>query len=185
MWNRERAAWIAVLACALACAGCGGERAEPAPGEAPPASKAARNPFGLADIPDCCGPTVHEFAREAPGLAAADDENASAWVHMGRGPHTSIDGEWAGRWRVEEGEWISGSATIRTVGGRVYIHHRDTAEYLIEAEREGDRLVGRYVNTRDDRDTSPWVGTVVSNERIDGSWRSGRWDFRRGGAGEP
>jgi hypothetical protein len=29
------------------------------------------------------------------------------------------------------------------------------------------------------RDTSPWLGIIVDDERIDGIWTQGRWDLRR------
>jgi hypothetical protein len=77
--------------------------------------------------------------------------------------------------------WITGVAKVRSVGDRVFILHSDkTNVYLMEARREGkNRLVGRYVNTNIPEDTSPWVGVIVDDERIDGIWRFGRWDLRR------
>jgi hypothetical protein len=67
------------------------------------------------------------------------------------------------------------------VDNRVYILYREgTAAYLIDARRDGkNRLVGKYLNLQDHRDTYPWVGLIIGNQRIDGAWTGGRWDFRR------
>src|SRR5438874_1084834 len=47
----------------------------------------------------------------------------------------SIDGEWAGRWSggSAEDQWATGTATIQTVGERVYILFRQGVQaYLID-----------------------------------------------------
>ena len=44
---------------------------------------------------------------------------------------------------------------------------------------EGARLVGKYINLTDPKITRPWIGLIVSNQRIDGRWTGGRLDFRR------
>jgi hypothetical protein len=52
--------------------------------------------------------------------------------------------------------------------------------YLIELRRAGDDLlVGRYKNLTIASDSTPWVGGIISPERIDGRWAGGRWDLRR------
>ena len=53
--------------------------------------------------------------------------------------------------------------------------------WLLEAVKEGkDRLVGRWVQVGNPKDTGPFVGLIVDDERIDGTWGSdARWDFRR------
>lgn len=55
--------------------------------------------------------------------------------------------------------------------------------WLLEAAMEpGGRLVGRWVQVGNPRDTGPFIGLIVDEERIDGVWDwSGRsrWDFRR------
>jgi hypothetical protein len=146
------------------------------------AGSETRNPFGLPDVEDCCGEESRRFADgQSPG--GEDDGNASAWPTASSGPHDSIDGSWSGRWRREEEAWVEGTATVETVGDTVFIHFKDEIDYLIEARREGDRLIGRYVNAGQKVDSLYWTGFVVSNERIDGFWPLGRWDFRRG-AGE-
>jgi hypothetical protein len=49
----------------------------------------------------------------------------------------------------------------------------------MEALRQGDRLTGRYHAVDQPRDTGPCVFRIVGPDRLDGSWPSGRWDFRR------
>jgi hypothetical protein len=50
---------------------------------------------------------------------------------------------------------------------------------LIDARREGTRLVGKYINLTDPKVTRPWIGLIVNNLRIDGRWTGRRLDFRR------
>ncbi len=40
-------------------------------------------------------------------------------------------------------------------------------------------MVGKYINLSDPSVTQPWIGLIVSEERIDGRWPAGRLDFRR------
>jgi hypothetical protein len=61
----------------------------------------------------------------------------------------------------------------------VFILWKNAMTYLIEAERRGNKLVGRYVNVDKPEDTSPWMGIVVDEYRIDGFYSQGRWDLRR------
>lgn len=78
-------------------------------------------------------------------------------------------------------EWQAGLATVKVVGDRVYILHKEGMDtYLIEARRVGKRrLVVRYLRLGNPALAAPWVGVVVDDERIDGAWRHGRWDLRR------
>jgi hypothetical protein len=50
---------------------------------------------------------------------------------------------------------------------------------LIDARRDGARLVGKYINLTDPKIMRPWIGLIVSDLRIDGRWTGGRLDFRR------
>ena len=118
-----------------------------------------------------------------------DDENAALWAMVSRGSPTSLDGDWSSRWKCPDPQcgWHTGLSRVQTVGERVFIVHRDLGTvYLIEARREGDRLIGKYQNARLEyrRDAFPWFGRIVDGERIDGVWRHGngqflRWDLRR------
>jgi hypothetical protein len=138
------------------------------------------NPFGVADVMAPDWKDVQLFAGTVGLAGGSDDANAEPWAAAR--PREPIDGEWAGRWRggSAEDEWAVGTATITTVGERVYILFRQGGQgYLIDARKEGRRLVGKYLNLSDHRDTYPGVGLIVNNERIDGAWTGGRWDFRR------
>jgi len=143
-----------------------------------------RNPFKVQDVPDPDGEDVKAFSAKVKLEGDAKDANAKQWVEDATaGKKGSLDGEWSSRWNggKADADWISGTARVKSVGDRVYILYSDrTNTYLIDARREGkNRLVGRYVNTNVAKDTSPWVGVVVDNERIDGVWSQGRWDLRR------
>jgi hypothetical protein len=137
-----------------------------------------RNPFSVEDVPDPVGPDVEAFAATIPAGDPALDENAIAWVIVATAAD-GLGGAWSSRWRAGTAEWQQGVATVQVVGDRLYILYRDSGTYLIEAERRGDRLVGRYANLKNPKDTSPWVGTIVDDYRIDGHWSGGRWDLRR------
>jgi hypothetical protein len=145
------------------------------------------NPFGVADVLAPDWKDVELFAATVQLAGDANDANAAPWAGVQQ--RESIDGEWAGRWgggSAADG-WGVGTATIQTVGDRVYILFRQGgwANYLIDARKVGEnRLVGKYLNLQDHRDSYPWVGLIVSPERIDGAWTGGRWDFRRHLQGE-
>jgi hypothetical protein len=139
------------------------------------------NPFGVADVMAPNWNDVQLFAATVSLAGDSSDPNAAAWA--GAQQRESIDGEWAGRWGGGSAgaEWAAGTATIKTVGERVYILFKQGAYgHLIDARKEGNgRLVGKYLNLQDHRDSYPGVGLIVTNERIDGAWTGGRWDFRR------
>lgn len=138
-----------------------------------------RNPYSVEDVPDPVGGDVEDFARSV--RVAADpstDENALAWVTVAT-EADGLEGAWTSRWRVGNEPWRQGVATLKLDGDRVFIMYKDEGTYLIEAERRGDRLVGRYVNVANPTDSSPFFGIVVDPYRIDGFWKRGRWDLRR------
>ena len=127
---------------------------------------------------------VEEFAVKAILTGSDDDPNASVWQSAEAIPSSgAIDGYWFSRWgggRAKE-TWSPGIAMISTLGSMVIILFDDAlSTYLIVARRDGPtRLVGRYISLSEDRDSTPWVGEIVSRDRIDGVWAQGRWDFRR------
>jgi hypothetical protein len=137
-----------------------------------------RNPFSVPDVPDPTGPDVEQFAKELPLGDPALDENAIAWVITAT-KADGLAGAWSSRWRDGQTSWHQGVATLVLEPDRAFILYRDAGTYLIEAERRGDRLVGRYVNLERAHDTSPWIGLIVDDYRIDGYWARGRWDLRR------
>ncbi len=152
-----------------------------------------RNPFNVPDVPNPNDQEVLAFAAGAKLTGTADDENAEGWTTSGdRDRHDSIEGNWSSRWNGgadptipgdAENKWKQGRAEVRAAEDRVYVlfdWNNEARRGLIEARREGTaRLVGKYINLTDPRITSPWVGLIVSNHRIDGRWSGGRLDFRR------
>ena len=115
-----------------------------------------RNPFGVMDVPNPNDQEVLEFATRAKLAGTSDDENAKAWAALSdHDQYEAIEGNWSSRWN----------------GG--------ARRGLIDAHREGTRLVGKYINLTDPKVTRPWIGLIVSNRRIDGRWTGGRLDFRR------
>ncbi len=148
------------------------------------AVKARRNPFGVADVHDPDGADVQAFVPYVDLQGGSDDDNAKLWTDKAvSAVPGSIEGEWAGRWYGGDigASWDVGAVTLKTVGDRVYILFKDSEyTFLIDARRDGqDRLIGRYACVGDPSDSTPWVGRIVSPERIDGQWTAGRWDFRR------
>jgi len=144
----------------------------------------ARNPFNVEDVPDPDGEDVKAFAAKVKLSGATNDPNAVQWAEKATsGTSDSLDGEWSSRWNRDRAreDWFTGTAKVKSVGDRVYIYYKDrTNEYLIDARREGKtRLVGRYLNLGEHNDTTPWVGVIIDDQRIDGIWTLGRWDLRR------
>lgn len=143
-----------------------------------------RNPFGVEDINNPFGGDVISF-YESLSIPFSDetDLNATNWTSVPSGTNTSVYGDWSGRWNGGKAgnNWISGTALFEEKNGFIYILYTDqTSNYLTEARFENDStLVGRYMNLDTPTDTSPWVGIIKSNSRIDGIWKDGRWDYRR------
>ena len=153
----------------------------------------ARNPFGVMDVPDPDDQGVLEFAAGAELAGTSDDENARTWATPSdRDRYGAIEGHWCSRWNGgadptipgdAANKWKQGQAEVRTANDRVYVlfdWDHGARKGLIEARREGTtRLVGRYINLTDPKITRPWIGLIVSRQRIDGRWSGGRLDFRR------
>ena len=149
-----------------------------------------RNPFGVMDVPAPDDGEVMDFAGSATLAGGADDDNATAWAG-GHNRLDTIEGDWSSRWNGGADptipgdapeKWKQGRAEARTVGERVYLLFAwddGARKGLIDARREGSRLVGKYINLTDPKITRPWVGLIVSHDRIDGRWTGGRLDFRR------
>jgi hypothetical protein len=152
----------------------------------------SRNPFGVMDVPN---PNDFEVARFAAAATLEEfaDANAEPWGTANESdPRGTIEGNWCSRWNggvdpaIPEDaayKWKRGSAEARIIGERVYLlfnWDRGARRGLIDAMRDGpQRLVGKYINLSNPAITRPWVGLIVSNERIDGRWPQGRLDFRR------
>ena len=129
------------------------------------------------------GDDVEAFAATVQLEGGTTDCNAEIWFEsLTEHVESRLDGLWASRWNGgSTAHWRVGTATLRAVGRHVYILYNEAnSGYLIAARREGaTKLVGRYINLIQPEDSTPWVGLIVSNERIDGQWEYGRWDLRR------
>ena len=143
------------------------------------------------DVPTPNDRDVLAFAADATLAGGIDDDNAKSWSRLGE-PAGTIEGQWSSRWNGgadptipgdAADKWKQGRAEVRTAGERVYLlfgWNDGARQGLIDALRESpDRLVGKYINLSDPKITRPWVGLIVSNQRIDGRWTGGRLDFRR------
>jgi hypothetical protein len=157
-----------------------------------PLDAETRNPFDVMDVPNPNDQEVREFAASAKLAGASDDDNAKAWTNpSARDPHDAIEGHWSSRWSGgadptiagdAADKWKQGRAEVRAAEDRLYLlfeWDNGARRGLIDARREGTRLVGRYINLTDPKITRPWIGLIVSNQRIDGRWTGGRLDFRR------
>jgi hypothetical protein len=154
-------------------------------------SKAMRNPFGVMDVPDPNDGEVTQFAATAPLEGSADDANAAAWSATENNGRATIEGDWSSRWNGgadptipgdAADKWKTGPAEARVAGDRVYLRFdwdSGARQGLIDAKRDGPRLVGKYINLSNPAITRPWIGLIVSERRIDGRWTQGRLDFRR------
>ncbi len=150
-----------------------------------------RNPFDVMDVPDPDCREVREFAASAQLAGHADDENAQAWAPSRGDPYDTIEGSWSSRWNGganptipgdAASKWKQGQAEVRAEGDRLYLlfdWDNGARRGLIDAHREGAKLVGKYINLTDPKITRPWIGLILGNRRIDGRWTSGRLDFRR------
>jgi hypothetical protein len=152
-----------------------------------------RNPFGVMDVPDPNDEEVTQFAATATLEESADDENAEVWSTAGNSiQRNTIEGDWSSRWNGGADptipgdaaeKWKQGRAELRIVGERVYLlfdWDRGARKGLIDARREGpQRLVGKYLNLSNPAIMRPWIGLIVSHQRLDGRWTEGRLDFRR------
>ncbi len=151
-----------------------------------------RNPFDVMDVPSPNDQEVLEFAAGAKLAGASDDENAKAWTSADdRDQYGGIEGDWSSRWNGgadptipgdAANKWKQGRAEVRAAGERIYLlfeWDNGARRGLIDAHREGTRLAGKYINLTDPKITRPWIGMIVSNQRIDGQWTGGRPDFRR------
>jgi hypothetical protein len=111
---------------------------------------------------------MHRMRTQRPGLPSPR-----------RRPITSPA---AGARRKDDGgAWIPGEAIIRIKDDRNFIIYRDAhSRHFFELRTQrilkqaGERLIGRYANLADEKDTGPWVGLIIGNERIDGKSKDGR-----------
>ena len=151
-----------------------------------------RNPFDVMDVPNPNDQQVLEFAAATKLAGTSDDENSGAWTTESGLNHNTLEGHWSSRWNGgadptipgdAKDKWKQGRAEVRIAEARVYVlfdWNNGARKGLIDARREGTtRLVGKYINLTDPKIIRPWIGLIVSNQRIDGRWSGGRLDFRR------
>jgi hypothetical protein len=134
-----------------------------------------------------------QFAATATLEVSSDDENAATWGMADvTSPRDTVEGNWSSRWNGgadptiagdAPDKWKQGRAEARVIGERIYLSFdwdHGARKGLIDARREGpQRLVGKYINLSNPAVTRPWIGRIVSDQRIDGRWPQGRLDFRR------
>jgi hypothetical protein len=144
------------------------------------------------DVPTPDDQQVLEFAAGAKLAGTSDDENARAWATAGdRTQDDTLEGHWSSRWNGgadptipgdAADKWKQGHSEVKAAGERLYLlfdWDQGARRGLIDAHRKGTRLVGKYINLTDPKITRPWIGLIVSDQRIDGRWTGGRLDFRR------
>ena len=135
---------------------------------------------------------MQEFAASAKLAGTPDDVNAMAWTtSRRREQYGSIEGHWSSRWNGgadptipgdTANRWKQGQAEVKAESDRLFLlfdWDNGARRGLIDAHREGIRLVGKYINLTDPTIARPWIGLIVNNQRIDGRWPGGRLDFRR------
>ncbi|WP_128928580.1 hypothetical protein [Bradyrhizobium guangxiense] len=149
-----------------------------------------RNPFATMDVPSPDDSEVTDYAATAALPGDAADDNAPAWAAIAA-PSDPLEGTWGSRWKGgadptiagdRPEKWKQGRAEVRVAGRRVYLRFdwdNGRRHGLIDASRDGARLVGKYVNLTTPTITRPWIGRVVDANRIDGCFPNGRLDFRR------
>ena len=149
-----------------------------------------RNPFGVMDVPDPNDAEVTRFAASTALEGSADDVNAASWGAL-EGSNDTIEGKWSSRWNGgadptiagdTADKWKQGRGEAKIAGDRVYLYFdwdSGARKGLIDARRQGQQLVGKYINLTSPAITRPWVGRIVNDERIDGRFPEGRLDFRR------
>jgi hypothetical protein len=125
------------------------------------------------------------FASVVDLIGDSEDPNAADW-----GPQSQVvvddplDGYWSSRWNVKSDVkgWRTSLAFVKRMDKFIFIlelEGKAPTPFLICARQDRQRLIGRYVNLLRTADSTPWAGLLVDNDRIDGEWKSGRWDFRR------
>jgi hypothetical protein len=135
---------------------------------------------------------VTQFSATATLERSSDDENAPIWgATNNTSPRDTVEGNWSSRWNGgvdptiagdAPDKWKQGRAEVKITAERIYLAFdwdNGARKGLIDARRDGHRLVGRYINLSNPAVTRPWIGRIVSEQRIDGRWTQGRLDFRR------
>lgn len=132
-----------------------------------------------------------KFSKSIPEGYEQDDPNSEIWYGTASTDvYESIEGVWHSRWNREnetsqEPSWYRGTAVCKKAisyrsGTWYQINFDDNiSPYIILAQLQDERLIGRFINCTVESDCYPWVGVIVNNNRIDGYWPLGRWDCIR------
>lgn len=143
------------------------------------------------DVPDPDDAEVMQFAGNTMLEGSAGDANAAIWCTAVIRQPGSIAGNWSSRWNGAADptifgdtadKWKQGRGEVKIAEDRVYLYFdwdSGARKGLIDAKREGERLIGKYINLTSPAITRPWVGLIVNDRRIDGRFPEGRLDFRR------
>lgn len=139
-----------------------------------------RNPFDIPDIEDPTGEDVRAHAARITLPGDDKDFNAPAWPPaISKDEPMKIDGVWWGRYDSGlRGAYSDPEvARIAKRGDRLFILQ---GIWYVEAIKQKDgSYAGRWVSKDSTTGGGTWVGRLVNDQRIDGDWDSGRWDFRR------
>ena len=142
-----------------------------------------RNPFQITDICDMKYDEILDFAQTVNLPGDANDPNSAPWADDLEVTNDTLDGSWKSRWNSGPGTaWNEIPADLSLPQDVFILFSEDKGQsgYLIEAKHLfNDWLVGRYINITNPGQTSPWIGRIISNDRIDGIYDGGRWDLRR------
>lgn len=152
-----------------------------------PSSRNIPTSFPISELLE--GEELDAFARTVRLDGGPTDENSSTWFDgvSTEESESTLDGIWASRWNgtgARLRSWRTGTAALAVRGKFMAAIYEDNEVpgplYLIVARRSSSGIfVGRYMNFNKPIDSTPWVGLVVDESRIDGQWKWGRWDFRR------
>lgn len=130
------------------------------------------------------GEDIDDLLPSLSNAGTKEDSNASQWgMPDFDKQEDKLDGMWYSRWEggVALDGWINGIARVETHLDFVYMIHMESRSDCFIATRRKSKevLAGRYFNLRAIKESTPWVGKIVDNKRIDGFWEQGRWDLRR------
>jgi hypothetical protein len=95
--------------------------------------------------------------------------------------HSEIDGMWSTAWNggIVGEKWAKGVAIVHVFRGTFYAITDDSRAVCLIGARMylNNRMWGRYLNLENTRELLPWCGVIRSNNKIDGLWDQGRWNF--------
>lgn len=155
-------------------------------------------PFpNVSTVPEPFDSAIMDFYQQVKGkvsngnlaLGKAGYANALRWPKTKVKKVGALDGEWHSRWKGgnQGNQWLAGTAQIKVVKTktetRVFILYEDPQfKGIVDAKIIDDKwLVGKYLDLKNKQEivTHKFTGLIVNNQRIDGQWDGGSFDFRR------